>query len=81
MMTIRELIEELEEIANEIGDDEIEVRLMTQEHYPLEAEIHGVVDCETLVDDNGNDSEEETPIVYITEGRNIGYGMKSAWGV
>lgn len=79
MMTVSELIERLEEM-----DPEAEVRLMTQRHYPLEAKLHGVCEsAELRRGDDGEDDDDEVqevePIVYLVEGAQVGYGLKSAW--
>ena len=62
-MTTRELIE----ILSEYGPD-TEVRIATQPTWPFEHEIAGT-------DDNQHPTEAEqaTPIVYLLEGRQIGY--------
>jgi hypothetical protein len=80
MMTVRDLMERLEDM-----DPDAEVRLMTQQHYPLEAEVLGVCDNAEMLreeDDEGEDDEDgEEPesVVYIVEGTQIGYGLKKAW--
>jgi hypothetical protein len=86
-MTIRELIEKLEEIENDLGTD-IEVRLMTQENWPFENTIHGVTTSIDMIQPIGDEDEEfEEPscdetvekVVYIVEGSQLGYGSKLAW--
>jgi hypothetical protein len=78
-MTVSELIERLEEM-----NPDAEVRLMTQRHYPLEARLYGVCESAELrggedgEDDDGDDGETE-PVVYLVEGDQVGYGLKSAW--
>ncbi len=84
-MTINELIERLEEYRDEFGD--IEVRLMTQSHYPFEntiaglasdAEINAAGDEEDPEDDGDVDDDD---VLYIVEGQQLGYGTKRAWKV
>lgn len=57
-MTIRELIEQLEDIAGEFGDN-AEVRLAVQPNWPFEHSISGLGEA------NG--------VVYIAEGQQLGY--------
>ena len=93
MMTIRELIERLEELADTLGDD-VEVRLMSQPNWPFEYTITGVTDSEEIrraerQDDqwDEDDPDEFDPegdsdqIVYIVEGQQLGYGTSAAWNV
>jgi hypothetical protein len=90
-MTIDELIEYLEDYREEIGGD-AEVRLMTQQNWPMECTICGLASRaeidEKIEDDAETDgaSEDETkgdaePVLYIVEGRQLGYGSKHAWDV
>ena len=78
-MTVSELMEHLEEM-----NPDAEVRLMTQRHYPLEARLYGVCESAELrsredgEDDDDDDGEIE-PVVYLVEGDQVGYGLKSAW--
>lgn len=60
-MTVAELIEELKYI-----DQDSEVRLAQQPNWPFEYEIDSVVEVNGL-----NDDEES--VVYIGEGRQLGY--------
>ena len=85
-MTIDELIARLEDYRDEIGGD-AEVRLMTQQNWPFEnticglasgAEINGIDDDE---DGDDDDDATEDSVLYIVEGRQIGYGTKRAWDV
>ena len=80
-MKLTELIEALEVVVERVGEDqagEIEVRLMTQPHYPFENSIEGVVYSYDMDDVDGLDTEE---VVYLTEGAQLGYGNKKAWDV
>jgi len=74
-MTVKELIEELEQY-----EPDCEVRLMTQQSWPFQNSIRGLCESAQFVD-----SEEGLPsdelIVYIVEGRQIGYGNKEAWDI
>ena len=90
-MTIDDLIERLEEYRDEIGGD-AEVRLMTQSHWPFENTIYGLAsgdeindeECRDNYDDDEDEDDEEEDaadrkVVYICEGRQLGYGVKDAW--
>lgn len=61
-MTVRELIEELR-----LVDQDATVRFASQPSWPFEYSIYGVV--QTTV--NYNDDERD--IVYLEEGRQVGY--------
>ena len=61
-MTVRELIEELKYM-----DGDATVRFASQPSWPFEYSIYGVV--QTTV--NYNDDERD--IVYLEEGRQVGY--------
>ena len=61
-MTVRELIEELR-----LMDQDATVRFASQPNWPFEYSIYGVV--QTTV--NYNDDERD--IVYLEEGRQVGY--------
>lgn len=87
-MTIDELIEHLEAYRDEIGGD-AEVRLMTQQSWPFENNIHGLAsgaeigdaaedDDDEAADDAVDDADHEA-VLYIVEGGQIGYGTKLAW--
>jgi hypothetical protein len=83
-LTLGELIERLEEIRGELGED-VEVRLMTQESWPFENAIAGVVTSNELGDDEDEDEDEDgesaEPTVFIVEGGQLAYGTKRAWEV
>ena len=67
-MTVRELIETLEDFEEAHGED-TEVRLLTQPTWPLEYEIDSVkISAE-------EDEELGEPILFLLEGKQIGYGM------
>jgi len=81
-MTLQELISQLQDFAEDYGDD-TEVRLAFQPSWPFEHSIGAValVDVNTDdrdLDDDGDDfsyeaSGSEEFVVYIGEGRQIGY--------
>jgi hypothetical protein len=74
-MTIDELIARLEECRDTFGG-EIEVRLMTQPNWPFEYGIAGVTDSDELPN-----HDPDSVVIYIVEGRQIGYGDKNAWNL
>ena len=89
-MTLSDLIERLEELRSELGDD-VEVRLMTQQNYPFENELVGAT-ClrdirereEVESDDDENPERfdadgDPAEVVYLLEGRQLGYGTQTAW--
>ena len=84
-MTINELIERLEECREELGD--VEVRLMTQSHWPFENGVAGVasgaeINAAGNEDDPDDDGDvDDDQVVYIVEGQQLGYGTKRAWQV
>jgi hypothetical protein len=82
-MTLNELIERLEEYRDELGGD-AEVRLMTQQNWPFENAITGLVSGaeinDTEDDEEGDDDDVEADaVVYIVEGTQLCYGSKRAW--
>ena len=88
-MTIDELIERLEGYRDEIGGD-AEVRLMTQQNWPFENTVYGLVsgaeinESEDDEEDEGesdDDDVEQDVVLYIVEGQQLGYGSKRAWEV
>ena len=66
-MTVEELIEELK-----FYDGELEVRFASQPSWPFEYSINGVI--QTIVQHR----DEEQDIVYLEEGRQLGYLPKEA---
>lgn len=84
-MTVSELIERLEEYRDEFGD--VEVRLMTQSHYPFENAIAGVASGAEIntagdKDDPEDDGDvDDDDVLYIVEGQQLCYGTKRAWAV
>lgn len=81
-MTVDELIARLEEYRDVLGGD-AEVRLMTQQQWPFENAVCGIVSGEELNDlDEEDDSDvEDERVVYIVEGQQLGYGSKRAWDI
>ena len=91
-MTMDELIERLEQLRDELGGD-TEVRLMTQRNYPFENELAGATclrDIRQRDEDDGDGEDEDEPevfeaegdpaeVVYLLEGRQLGYGTHTAW--
>ena len=89
-MTLSDLIERLEELRSELGDD-VEVRLMTQQNYPFENELAGATSLRDIRERDEVDSDDdENPerfepegepaeVVYLLEGRQLGYGTQTAW--
>ena len=68
-MTVRELIEELR-----LFDQEAQVRFASQPSWPFEYSINGVVQAEVeKPDEYTDDGYEKEDIVYLEEGRQIGY--------
>lgn len=62
-MRLSELIEELEELAAEFGDDDPEVRFAYQPTYPLQDEVGGVA-----VFRPDPTSRRPDPVAYIVTG-------------
>ena len=86
-MTIDELIARLEDYRDEIGGD-AEVRLMTQQNWPFENSIYGLASGAEINDydeddeDGGDDDDAaEDAVLFIVEGKQLGYGTKRAWEV
>ncbi|HMO94244.1 MAG TPA: hypothetical protein PKD64_18820 [Pirellulaceae bacterium] len=85
-MTIDELIERLEEYRDELGSD-AKVLLMTQQQWPFENAICGLVSGMEINDSVDEDDEheggdvEDEAVVYIVEGGQLRYGTKRAWEI
>lgn len=79
-MTVNELIERLEEYRDDLSGD-VEVRLMTQQNWPFENAITGLTSGEEInsTEDDDNADVESDAVIYIVEGRQLGYGSKRAW--
>jgi hypothetical protein len=79
-MTLNELIERLEEYRDlHVGN--CEVRLMTQQNWPFENAITGLVSGAEIneADDDDDACVEDDAVVYIVEGTQLKYGSKRAW--
>ena len=81
-MTIDELIERLEDYAEELGGD-AEVRLMTQAHWPFENGVAGLASGQEINDQKEDDDQdvENDYVVYVVEGDQLCYGSTRAWQV
>lgn len=85
-MTLDELIDHLEEQRDAFGGD-TEVRLMTQQNWPFENEIKGVVSSVDIAEagDDADDSDRREaaadPVIFLVEGAQLGYGNKAAWNL
>ena len=79
-MTLNELIERLEEYRDLHGED-CEVRLMTQQNWPFENSITGLVSGAEINESDEDDDAcvEDDAVVYIVEGTQLKYGSKRAW--
>jgi hypothetical protein len=71
---VRELLDRLSEYS-----PEAEVRVMHQPRYPLESTLGGVVGESEIRDHVGGDLGNDPELVYLLEGRQIGYGRSVAW--
>ena len=78
-MTVGELVARLQAYH-----PDAEVRLQTQPNYPLEHAISGVT-SRTAIEvaigalDEQPEETDASEVVYLTEGRHIGYGSRDAW--
>jgi hypothetical protein len=85
-MTLDELIERLEEYRDELGGD-AQVLLMTQQQWPFENAICGIVSGQEINDSGDEDDRdqdddvEDEAVVYIVEGGQLRYGTKRAWDI
>lgn len=70
-MKLSKLIDELEDMRDTYGDD-VEVRMAEQPNRPLEYTLGAVVD-HTPAPDDFVDEAKAVPIVYLVEGRQLGY--------
>jgi hypothetical protein len=85
-MTIGDLKTLLEDFDE--SQDGVEVRLMTQQNYPFENRIGGTWLC--IPDDERTDFApagardfgsrgDGSPVLYLVEGGQMGYGTRDAW--
>ncbi len=86
-MTIDELIARLEDYRDEIGGN-AQVRLMTQQNWPFENSIYGLASGAEIndydeddLDGDDDDDAAEDAVLFIVEGKQLGYGTKRAWDV
>lgn len=82
-MTLNDLIVRLEEYKEVIGG-ETEVRLMTQYNWPFECTLAGVCSGLDINDHEGSEEDacvDDDKVVYLVEGKQIGYGSRVAWHV
>ena len=68
-MRLSELIETLQLIARRLPDEDPEVRLAMQPQWAFEYSIHSVTPVSLEEDRQG----EEVPVVYLSEGVQLGY--------
>lgn len=73
-MRVSELIEELEAIQDAYPDSDPEVRLAIQPQWALEYSIHSISCLEDL-------EGEGAPVVYLSEGVQLGYLPAAVQGV
>lgn len=72
-MTVGQLLEALQDIAEEHGGD-VEVRLAHQPQWAFEYSIDDVVLVEASEpDEDDEDADQEEPVVYIAEKSQLGY--------
>jgi len=71
---VRELLDRLADYS-----PEAEVRLMHQPNYPLESALGFVVGESEIRDHVGGDLGDDPEVVYLLEGRQLGYGRRVAW--
>ena len=67
-MTVEELIERLR-----LFDQDAKVRFASQPSWPFEYSINSVVQAAVKTDETTNDGYETEEVVYLEEGRQIGY--------
>ena len=79
-MNLDTLIEILNDYREEFGGD-AEVRLMTQQNWPFENAITGLVSGAEINESDEDDDAcvEDDAVVYIVEGTQLKYGSKRAW--
>ena len=79
-MTVNELIERLGDY-----DGDAEVRIMTQQAWPFENSLYGIISREETHEQEEGDGEAyedqdaEATDVFLVEGTQLCYGMKAAW--
>ncbi|MGQ0615004.1 MAG: hypothetical protein ACT4PV_14820 [Planctomycetaceae bacterium] len=85
-MTLTELIEQLQEIADDLGEEAAataEVRLAIQPRWAMEYSLGGVALSTDIEPEDENDDveddDDEPPVVYLAEGRQLGYAPQGIW--
>jgi len=82
-MTLLELVESLEDLADELGEEkaaETEVRLAVQPRWPFEHDLAGIaLSSDLRRGDDEEVGEESTPVVYLAEGEQLGYAPPGIW--
>ena len=73
-MKVRQLLDLLAEYS-----PEAEVRLVHQPRYPIESSLAGVVSESEVRDHEGRDLGDDAEVVFLLEGRQLGYGRAVAW--
>lgn len=68
-MTIEALIDELENLKNQLGE-QTEVRFASQPAWPFEYSIRGV---HHVRNDDEEEDGEDVNVVYLEEGTQLGY--------
>jgi hypothetical protein len=84
-MKLRALIELLEEISDDGANDDADVRIMSQPHWPFEYSIAGAIQRQDFECELGEPEEaclnpgDSRSDVFLVEGAQLGYGDKRAW--
>jgi len=83
-MTLNDLIAILEDYRDTFNGN-AEIRLMTQQKWPIECTIGGVCSGREINEDpegkNDDQDVEHDSTIYIVEGTQLDYGSKRAWEV
>jgi len=75
-MTLSELIDLLKDIQDRFPDEDPEVRLAMQPAWAFEYSIHSLTcleDSEGEEEGEGEGEGEDAPVVYLSEGVQLGY--------
>jgi hypothetical protein len=79
-MKAEELIQLLEDV-----EPDTEVRIMSQPSWPFEYSIRGTNLASELGDFKPHgykeDQDDNVDVLYLLEGRQLGYGTKDAWNI
>jgi len=75
-MKVQDLIDRLSEY-----EPKAEVRLLHQPSYPMESTLGGIVSESKVVEHESLDLGDGPDVVFLLEGRQIGYGRATAWEV